>query len=334
MSNQKARELLERAKVRRHHEHGDECWIVRRNDFDQALAEFDQPEPAIKPWDFAIPCPDECGGVLEVKEFIDRPTCNECGKVYILVPKQSEPKCKTCGDCIRSQFCTHERKTTHNKKGECPDYQELKQPEPVLSNTEFEEWFAKEYPLPPTIERGPIGRDFKDGCRKAWEACLKCQQPVPSEFTKGFRELIELAKNHLSNVKIGRLQTKGLEACDIIDRQAEENKRLEAMYEAAKGDLEDVMNGHEETDSLVAELQAENKKLKWEIQTLQNARKREKYTLRKKQENAVRLDAQIKKLAEKIESFRPLLKDLKHEHWNQIGWMTHIKNLEEFLKNK
>jgi len=37
----------------------------------------------------------------------------------------------------------------------------------------FEEWYEKEFPLPPTIERGPIGRDRKDGCKQSWKAALK-----------------------------------------------------------------------------------------------------------------------------------------------------------------
>lgn len=33
-----------------------------------------------------IPCSDDdCCGVLITKKFIDRPACNECGKVYVLV---------------------------------------------------------------------------------------------------------------------------------------------------------------------------------------------------------------------------------------------------------
>ena len=32
-----------------------------------------------------IPCPDDdCCGVLTTEKYIDRPTCNECGKVYVL----------------------------------------------------------------------------------------------------------------------------------------------------------------------------------------------------------------------------------------------------------
>ena len=33
----------------------------------------------------------------------------------------------------------------------------------------FEIWYDKEYPLPATFERGPIGRDHKKGCRSAYE---------------------------------------------------------------------------------------------------------------------------------------------------------------------
>ncbi len=36
--------------------------------------------------------------------------------------------------------------------------------------SDFEEWFDSEYHLPTSVERGPIGRDFKKGCKKAYEA--------------------------------------------------------------------------------------------------------------------------------------------------------------------
>lgn len=38
---------------------------------------------------------------------------------------------------------------------------------------EFEKWDKKEYPLPPTIERGPIGRDALKQRKHAWKAALR-----------------------------------------------------------------------------------------------------------------------------------------------------------------
>jgi DNA repair exonuclease SbcCD ATPase subunit len=32
------------------------------------------------------------------------------------------PACATCGSCSHFMYCTHERKVTHNKNGECSDY--------------------------------------------------------------------------------------------------------------------------------------------------------------------------------------------------------------------
>lgn len=32
----------------------------------------------------------------------------------------------------------------------------------------FDEWFEENYPLPSTVERGPVGREMKEACRKAW----------------------------------------------------------------------------------------------------------------------------------------------------------------------
>ncbi|KKK82000.1 hypothetical protein LCGC14_2807760 [marine sediment metagenome] len=36
--------------------------------------------------------------------------------------------------------------------------------------SDFKTWFDKEYPLPEGYERGPIGRDFMNGCEKAYKA--------------------------------------------------------------------------------------------------------------------------------------------------------------------
>lgn len=38
---------------------------------------------------------------------------------------------------------------------------------------EFEKWDKEEYPLPCTIERGPIGRDALKQRKHAWKAALK-----------------------------------------------------------------------------------------------------------------------------------------------------------------
>ncbi len=40
---------------------------------------------------------------------------------------------------------------------------------------EFEKWYNKQYPLPSTIERGPIGRDAKEQARSAWKAAISAE---------------------------------------------------------------------------------------------------------------------------------------------------------------
>ena len=47
----------------------------------------------------------------------------------------------------------------------------------------FEVWYEKEFPLPPTIERGPIGRDRKDGCKQSWKAALKWAREKAENYT-------------------------------------------------------------------------------------------------------------------------------------------------------
>ena len=38
---------------------------------------------------------------------------------------------------------------------------------------QFEAWFEETYPLPRTMERGPIGRDLKAGCKAAYREALE-----------------------------------------------------------------------------------------------------------------------------------------------------------------
>ena len=49
----------------------------------------------------------------------------------------------------------------------------------------FEVWYEKEFPLPPTIERGPIGRDRKDGCKQAWKAALEYSKKLLQKQLEG-----------------------------------------------------------------------------------------------------------------------------------------------------
>lgn len=37
----------------------------------------------------------------------------------------------------------------------------------------FEKWFEETYPLPRTMERGPIGRDMKVACKAAYREALE-----------------------------------------------------------------------------------------------------------------------------------------------------------------
>lgn len=43
---------------------------------------------------------------------------------------------------------------------------------------QFEKWFEETYPLPPTIERGPIGRELKVACKATYRAALECVQDI------------------------------------------------------------------------------------------------------------------------------------------------------------
>ncbi len=65
-----------------------------------------------------------------------------------------------------------------------------------------------------------------------------------SEFTKKFRELIKLSEEHLSDNKIGRLQTYGKEACKIIDTSEASRKEL---LEAGKAHKKVVIEGYGNT---------------------------------------------------------------------------------------
>lgn len=42
--------------------------------------------------------------------------------------------------------------------------------------SEFDKWDKKNYSLPPTIERGPVGRDCFKQRKATWVAALKCMR--------------------------------------------------------------------------------------------------------------------------------------------------------------
>lgn len=74
-------------------------------------------------------------------------------------------------------------------------------------------------------------------CQLDKAIALLSQQPEASELTKRLRELIKLSEKHLSNSKIGRLQTYGREVCDFSDLQAEELKDAKQEIERLKETL-------------------------------------------------------------------------------------------------
>ncbi len=57
--------------------------------------------------------------------------------------------------------------------------------------SDFKTWFDKEYPLPEGYERGPIGRDFMNGCEKAYKAGKAELQAELTEKTTKYGKEIE-----------------------------------------------------------------------------------------------------------------------------------------------
>jgi hypothetical protein len=66
---------------------------------------------------------------------------------------------------------------------------------------EFKKWFNKNHPLPATIERGPVGRDFKKGCKQSWKAS---REELLKEIDKRFVNIIKLCDHPMydkNNIK-------------------------------------------------------------------------------------------------------------------------------------
>ena len=57
-----------------------------------------------------------------------------------------------------------------------------------MAMEQFEKWFEETYPLPRTIERGPIGRDMKVACRAVYQHALEwvliAEWNTPDELTE------------------------------------------------------------------------------------------------------------------------------------------------------
>ena len=56
---------------------------------------------------------------------------------------------------------------------------------------EFENAFNKKYPLPATIEQGPVGRDFKEGCKAMWREALLWFWKTAEHLSPSDYELLE-----------------------------------------------------------------------------------------------------------------------------------------------
>lgn len=52
----------------------------------------------------------------------------------------------------------------------------------------FKKWDAKNYPLPATIERGPVGRDMLKQREHGWRAALQWVKTLPSSGNYKFEE--------------------------------------------------------------------------------------------------------------------------------------------------
>ena len=61
---------------------------------------------------------------------------------------------------------------------------------------EFEKWFEKTYPLPPTMERGPIGRDMKCACKAAYREAL--EWAITKDTDLNATELADAIKKELN----------------------------------------------------------------------------------------------------------------------------------------
>lgn len=153
--------------------------------------------------DVAIPCPDECGGILEVKEFIDRPTCNECGKHWGLFPCRTnkfinKQPCGTCGGkgWKKQRIKGYENKACVHGSMDCECHYE-------------------------TIS-----------CPDCTGIEPDCQQPEAGEFTNNFSKFLnypDTAQNPRDYVQWEEMSKK---ACNRLDSQAARIKGLKEAIQA------------------------------------------------------------------------------------------------------
>jgi len=93
----------------------------------------------------------------------------------------------------------------------------------------FETWFNKRYPLPATVERGPIGRDLKNGCEEAYMAGYT----VPRAELKAAEEKAT-ALEKIINMAGGSPPSATLKFTDYLLPLRAENKRLEDIRKLFK----------------------------------------------------------------------------------------------------
>ncbi len=162
-----------------------------------------QPEPKLSA--VAIPCPDECGGILEVKKFIDRPTCNKCGKVFRLCRKP----CPTLYD-------------------EKPEPTDEKQPE-LDAETENQA-HTKPCPYNKTVA---CVQYPDDGC--GCDPCEECEvkrtsQQPPASKTGEVAEFVKKIRDYAKK-RITELQTACDERCEKLRAKYEPKPEIDSDWE-------------------------------------------------------------------------------------------------------
>ena len=100
----------------------------------------------------------------------------------------------------------------------------------------------------------PLFMDIEFGSHVA--GCKAPEQPPAGDFTKRFRDLIKLSEDHLSDNKIGRLQTYGKEACDIIETETQRADKAEAREKDLAILNENVVNSLAELEAKLKDLEA------------------------------------------------------------------------------
>lgn len=193
---------------------------------------------------------DGCGAKMQkIDAYPKLVKCFVCGGKPKVVPCPDCPdQAKLCGSCSHFMYCSHERKITHNKNGECGDYYQP-QAKAICKACGNVPWKLCPVCHPEWAAKAPAGEFVKKYFKSLADLlCQKCSVRKEDEFHKHKICLDKSFPNNQNCKTLIELGTIKQKLCDRLDQQAADNTKLMIEIAGLKIELEQALK-EEGTDA-------------------------------------------------------------------------------------